>query len=307
MEGWMNDEQGTGSQGPFEEKAVEFLRKELSKATPTNRGRIIEKFVLAALGSIPWVGGFISAAVSYKTEEGSVRTDNLQTQWLEEHAKKIDKLMKDLQDIVGRFESLGPQIDERIQSEEYLGLVRRAFRTWDNADTDEKRKYAANVVTNAAGTRVCSDDVVRLFIDWLDTYHEAHFAVIRQIYKQPSSTRFEIWDSIYGELPREDSAEADLYRLLIRDLSTGGVVRQDRETNQHGQFLRKKPTRRRGTLPATVESSFEETKPYVLTGLGEQFVHYTMNEVVKRIGGSSTSAEDAAAEGVAADGTPPRG
>ena len=32
-----------------------------------------------------------------------------------------------------------------------------------------------------------------------------------------------------------------------------------------------------------MESAFEETKPYVLTGLGEQFVHYTMNEVVKRI------------------------
>jgi hypothetical protein len=32
-----------------------------------------------------------------------------------------------------------------------------------------------------------------------------------------------------------------------------------------------------------MESAFEETKPYVLTELGRQFVHYTMNEVVKRI------------------------
>lgn len=35
-----------------------------------------------------------------------------------------------------------------------------------------------------------------------------------------------------------------------------------------------------------MESSFEDTKPYVLTALGQQFVHYTMNEVVPRIGGS---------------------
>ena len=74
---------------------------------------------------------------------------------------------------------MGASIDERIQSEEYLGLVRKAFRTWDEADTDEKRHYAANIVTNSAGTRVCSDDVVRLFLDWLELYHEAHFAVIR--------------------------------------------------------------------------------------------------------------------------------
>jgi hypothetical protein len=234
--------------------------------------------------SIPWAGGFISAAVSLKTEEGSIRTNTLQTQWLEEHARKIDQLMHDLQEIANRFESLGTQIDERIQSEEYLGLVRRAFRAWDRADTDEKRKYVRNIVSNAAGTKLCSDDVVRLFVDWLDLYHEAHFAVIRQIYNHPGSTRFEIWDSIHGELPREDSAEADLFRLLIRDLSTGGVIRQERETNVRGQFMRRRPARRMGALPSTMESAFEETKPYVLTGLGQQFVHYTMNEVVPRIG-----------------------
>jgi hypothetical protein len=268
----------------FEQKAIEFIRAELAAVAPTDRRRIIEKFILAALGSIPWVGGFLSAAVNYKTEEGSVRTDTLQTQWLEEHARKIDQLMLALKEIVERFENLGSQIDERVQSEEYLALVRRAFRTWDRADTEEKRKFASNLVSNAAGTRLCSDDVVRLFIDWLDLYHEAHFAVIREIYKSPGASRFEIWDAIYGELPREDSAEADLYRLLVRDLSMGGVVRQERETNMHGQFLRKKTPKRKGSTLATMESAFEETKPYLLTELGKQFVHYTMNEVVPRIG-----------------------
>jgi hypothetical protein len=32
-----------------------------------------------------------------------------------------------------------------------------------------------------------------------------------------------------------------------------------------------------------MESAFEDSKPYVLTELGKQFVHYTMNEVVTRI------------------------
>lgn len=267
----------------FEQRAIEFIKAELAQAAPSNRRRILEKFVLAALGSIPWVGGFISAAVSYKTEEGTVRTDNLQSQWLAEHADKIGALMSSLEEISERLNALGPEIEERIESEEYLTLVRAAFRTWDQADTDEKRKYVGNVVSNAAGSRICSDDVVRLFIDWLDVYHEAHLAVIRHIFQNPGCTRFEIWDGIHGVLPREDSAEADLFRLLVRDLSTGGVVRQDRATNQQGQFLRKTPVRK-GSLPPTVESAFEDTKPYVLTGLGRQFVHYTMNEVVPRIG-----------------------
>jgi hypothetical protein len=272
-----------GAEANFEEQAVTFIRTQLAKAAPSNRRRLIEKFVLAALGSIPWVGGFLSAAAGYKMEQGSVRTDSLQTQWLEEHARKIAQLMLTLREVTDRFEDLGPTIDARIQSEEYLALVRRAFRTWDRADTEEKRAYVRNLVSNAAGTRLCSDDVVRLFVDWLDLYHEAHFAVIREIYKSPGTSRFMIWDAIYGELPREDSAEADLYRMLIRDLSTGGVIRQARETNEYGQFLRRKVPSRKGRASATMESAFEETKPYVLTELGRQFVHYTMNEVVPRL------------------------
>jgi len=112
-----------------------------------------------------------------------------------------------------------------------IALVRHSFQTWDRAATDEKRKYVSNLISNAAGTRLCSDDVIRLFIDWLNLYNEAHFHVIQEVFKNPGSTRYEIWTSIYGEtLPRDNSPEADLYKLLIRDLSTGGVVRQERDT-----------------------------------------------------------------------------
>lgn len=243
---------------------------------------------MAALGSIPWVGGYISAAASLKFEESDIRQDDLRTQWLEEHQRKIEQLYATLGEIAKRFESLGDSIEERIQSEEYLGLVRRAFRAWDKADTEEKRQYVANLVSNAAGTRLCSDDVVRLFVDWLDSYHEAHFAVIREIYRNPESTRYEIWTSLYGALPREDSAEADLFRLLIRDLSTGGVIRQDRETNEVGQFRKRRSAPGSSVRSGVLESSFEDTKPYVLTELGKQFVHYTMNEVVPRLEAESS-------------------
>lgn len=265
---------------------IEKLREELAKSEPTRKKRVIEKFILAALGSIPWIGGFLSAAASYKAEDGSIKQNNLQTQWLEEHQEKLRALRATLEEIQHRFEALGDTIDERIQSEEYLGLVRKAFLAWDEADTDEKRRYAANIVTNSAGTRVCSDDVVRLFLDWLELYHESHFAVIREIFSNPGATRFDIWSELYGEPPREDSAEADLFKFLIRDLSTGGVIRQERDVNQMGQFVRKKPRHtRKGTAPTTMESAFEDSKPYVLTELGKQFVHYTMNEVVTRITG----------------------
>ena len=110
-----------------EDQALAVLREELAKTSASNRRRLIEKFTLAALGSIPWVGGFISAAASMKTEERGIKKDNLQTQWLEEHTKKMEKLGGALADVTARFESLGEKIDERIQSEDYLSLVRHAF------------------------------------------------------------------------------------------------------------------------------------------------------------------------------------
>jgi hypothetical protein len=245
---------------------------------------------MAAIGSVPWVGGFLAAAASIPGDEAEAQKDHLRSQWLDEHQTKLGNLRATLDEVSDRFEKLGPAIEERVQSPEYLSLVRQAFRAWDRAETDDKRQYVGNLLANAAGTRVCSDDVVRLFIAWLDLYHESHFAVIREIYKNPGSTRFDIWSELYGDPPREDSAEADLYRLLIRDLSTGGVIRQARDTNEAGQFLRRRPVRRRGPAPATMESAFEDSKQYLLTELGKQFVHYTMNEVVPRLGPSGPGA-----------------
>lgn len=271
-------------QNPLDGVAIASIRAELAKGQSPRWRRILQKFFMAAIGSIPWVGGFLSTAASIPADEASIRDDDLRTQWLEEHQRKLNQLHGTLDDISQRFENLGPGIEERVQSEEYLALVRQAFRAWDRAETDEKRHYIANLLANSAGTRLCTDDVVRLFIAWLDAYHEAHFKVVREIFRHPGISRYDIWDHIYGETPREDSAEADLYRLLIRDLSTGGVIRQCRVTNSAGQFLRKRPVPK-GSGSATTESAFEETKPYELTELGKQFVHYTMNEVVPRLGG----------------------
>jgi len=262
---------------------IERIRTELAEGQPSRKRRIVERFLLAAIGSVPWIGGFLSAAAAIPGDEQNQHAASLRTLWLEAHQEKIGLLGNTLSEIETRFEKLGPEVEERIQSEEYLTLVRQAFRTWDESETQEKRRYTANLITNAAGTRLCSDDVVRLFIDWLELYHEAHLAVIRNIYDNPGTTRFEIWTDLYGATPREDSAEADLFKLLIRDLSTGGVIRQERDTNALGQFVRKRPVRSRGAALTTMESAFEDTKPYVLTELGKQFVHYTMNEVVVRI------------------------
>jgi hypothetical protein len=251
----------------------------------TNRRQQIDRFVLAALSSIPWVGGVLGASAALDAEAEQGRVNALHKQWLEEHKRKLGELAEDLQEVIERIGRLGTTAEVRLESELYLGIVRKGFRVWDSADTREKREYIRRLVGNSAGTTICSDDVVRLFIEWIEYYHEVHFAVIRDVYKNPTATRAATWERLYGGRVREDSAEADLFRLVVHDLSTGRVIRQHREKTADGEFIRKtKQYVPKGNASRTMKSSFDDIEEYELTELGGQFVHYVMTDIVPRIG-----------------------
>lgn len=245
-----------------------------------------ERFVLAILGVIPWVGSILSATLSATAnlagEIDQEKNDELLRLWVKEHQEKIKELGLTIQEILSRLDGFGEEIQERIQSPQYLSLVRKAFSSWDQAESEEKRQMLKKLIINSGAIKLCPDDLIRLFINWINQYHEAHFAVIKEIYRNPGITRAQIWDNIHGERPREDSSEADLFKLLVSDLSIGRVVRQERETNAYGQFIKRGSHGSRGSS-GVMESAFEETKPYVLTELGKKFVHYVMEDVVPQI------------------------
>jgi hypothetical protein len=217
------------------------------------------------------------------------RANEMVAKWLDEHREKIELLGRAIEQIADRLDSFGAEmaseVHRRLNDDQYLVLVRQGFGIWDRANSTAKRDYIRRCLANAAATRICSDDVVRLFLSWIDKYDDTHFAVIRALYHHRGATRAYIWEHVHGEEVREDSAEADLFKLLIFDLNTGRVLRQVRDKNLQGQFL---PRRRLSSRPQTtvLESAFENTKPYELTELGSQFVHYVMEEVAPRIEGT---------------------
>ena len=111
-----------------------------------------------------------------------------------------------------------------------------------------------------------------------------HFHVIGAVYNTKGISRGEIWRRIGKEPAREDSAEADLFKLLIRDLSMGGIIRQHRETDYYGNFVKKAPKRiGKGSASSIMKSAFDQEELYELTELGQQFVHYAMTELSTRI------------------------
>lgn len=256
-------------------------------ASESSRKRAMRKLGMAALSAIPWAGPFVVAGIELACGDGKI--DELQRQWLEAHREKLEQLQDTLLQIAKRLEGFGDEIDARIEDPKFLSLVEKAFQNWDRATTDEKRGYIRRLIANAAASDLCSDDLVRMFLDWIDRYDETHFRVIEAVFNTNGITRRDIWQKLQREIPRDDSSEADIFKLLMDDLALGHVLRQKRQVTPGGKFLKKSLGRKaaavRGTARSdTMKSPFDGVDPYELTAAGKQFVHYVMDEVAPQLG-----------------------
>ena len=261
------------------------IRREMESALKGGAGPGFARFALACLGGIPFAGGAFGGAAGAWAEREQARLNKLFEAWLKLQEEELKEIGITLVEVMSRLDANDPVVQERTESPEYLSLVRKCFRDWSAAESEEKRKYVRNLLTNAAACRLTSDDIVKLFVQWINDYSESHFAVIRDVYQNPRATRRSTWQRIHGANVREDSAEADLFKLLYRDLSTGGIVRIHRPTDGAGNFLKKSTKGKRlgQSKSRVMKSAFDGDSPYELTKLGQQFVHYTMNEIVPKL------------------------
>jgi hypothetical protein len=235
-------------------------------------------------GLIPFAGGLLAAAASAWSENEQHKINDFLHHWIQMLAAEMREKQQTILEILSRIDMRDEETAKRVESPAYQTLMRKAFRDWSGAESEAKRTMVRNLLVNAAGSRVASDDVVKLFLDWLDTYSEFHFEVIGAIYNNAGITRGGVWRKLGRPVVREDSSEADLFRLLFRDLSTGGIVRQHRETTYAGDFIAKRAARppQKGESK-TMKSAFDNEEQYELTALGEQFVHYAMTEVPPKL------------------------
>ena len=124
-----------------------------------------------------------------------------------------------------------------------------------------------------------------MFINWIGEYSELHFQVIAKIYQAQARgiSRGLVWTTLNRVAARENSADADLYRLLFRDLSMGGIIRQHREMTYGGQFVAKTTKRSIPGAPKAMVSAFDLEEQYELAELGSQFVHYAMTDLLLKV------------------------
>jgi len=251
---------------------------------------MIARFLLSCLSAIPAVGGAIGGAGGVWSEKEQGRVNELFMAWLKLQEDELKEIGQTLFEVIIRLDKEDPEVIKRIESQEYLSLIRKAFRDWAAAESEEKRVLIRNLLSNAGAARqLSSDDVIRLFIDWISRYSEAHFAIVRAVYNNIGITRQGIWTKIHGESVREDSADADLFKLLVSDLSQGHIIRQHREVDYYGNFVKQPRAKTSGSSSSQYTSAFDDDKQYELTELGTQFVHYTMNEIVPKLSAGDTN------------------
>lgn len=261
----------------------ENIKKELEDALNSGSGSKISRFALSVVsGLIPFAGGALGGGASIWSEREQEYINSLFSKWLKMQEDEIKEIGQTMFEVMVRIDQNDERTRERIQSQEYLSLVKKCFRDWSAAESETKRGFIRNLLSNAASCTLATDDVIRLFIEWIDNYSETHFKVISTIYKSKEITRLSIWQKIYGENVREDSPEADLFKLVIHDLSLGHIIRQHRQTDYNGRFI-KPQTKKPQTQSNIYKSAFDDVELYELTNLGRQFVHYTMNEIVPKI------------------------
>ncbi|WP_444936032.1 hypothetical protein ACJJIW_18635 [Microbulbifer sp. JMSA004] len=261
------------------EGVAERKRPESRKVSKVTRGTLS-----AVGGAIPIAGGVFSAIAGAWSEHEQDKVNRFFEHWVRMLEDELKEKEETIIEIMGRLDLQDQAISERVESCSYQSLVKKTFRAWSCAESEEKREYVRNILANAASCQVSSDDVVRMFIDWINIYSEMHFQVIGAIYNNGGITRGQIWRKIGKGQVREDSADADLYKLLFRDLSTGSIIRQHKERDRMGNFITKTSQRRpKGSGPKPSVSAFDESEGYELTALGQQFIHYAMTDLPMRI------------------------
>jgi hypothetical protein len=157
-----------------------------------------------AAGAIPFAGGLLAAAAGAWSERDQKRVNDFLHHWTQMLAAEMKEKQQTILEITARLDMHDEEIAKRVESTQYQALLRKAFRDWAGTESEEKRIYVRNILTNAAASDIASFDVVKLFLEWIRDYSEYHFAVVTAIYNSAGITRGGVWRKLGRVTVREN-------------------------------------------------------------------------------------------------------
>ena len=155
-------------------------------------GKISRGALQVAAGAMPFVGGAFSALASAWSDAEQAKANRFFEHWIQMLKDEIKKKEQTIIEIMARLDLADENITRRIESPEFQSLIRKIFREWSGAESEEKRIYIRNILANAASASLASDDVIRMFISLINLYSEMHFQVIGAIFKAQFASRMHL-------------------------------------------------------------------------------------------------------------------
>lgn len=135
----------------------------LPEVPKSNKKNKAIRGALSVAGATPFVGGILSAAADAWSERQQEHVNQMLDQWLQHFEQELREKGQTVLEIMARLDIHEEQIRDRVGSEEFQFLVKKAFQNWSRIDTNYKRIKVRNLLSNASATDLISDDAVRLF------------------------------------------------------------------------------------------------------------------------------------------------
>ena len=188
----------------------------------------------AAGGAIPFAGGLLFAAAGVWSDTEQARAMETLRAWIKMLEDELQEKQLTILDIIARLDMHDEQINERVKSIEISRFSRRRSGVGRDREHQEAGIYPEDSTNAAAPIRLVSDDVVSpLSIGYRITRSSISPSLASYINAQalPAPKSGTTWVKVRSE---KTWPEADLFKLLVRDLSTGGIIRQHREPTKQG-------------------------------------------------------------------------
>jgi hypothetical protein len=114
--------------------------------------KIIRGALQVVGGAVPFAGGLFSAAAGAWSENEQERVNKFFRQWIKMLEDEIREKERTILEIMSRLDIHDEEIAKRIESKEYQSLLKKTFREWSGAESEDKRTYIRNILANAAAS-----------------------------------------------------------------------------------------------------------------------------------------------------------
>ena len=166
----------------------------MDNANPSSTSDEVTSNVVPSRSTNPSrLGSLLPAVSGAWSQNEQMKMNRFFAQWMKMIEDEIREKEATVIEIMARLNMQDEIVARRVESKEYQSLVKKTFREWSGAESESKRVLIRNILSNAACSSVSSDDVVRMFIDWINDYSELRVQVIGAIYNAESMTRGGVW------------------------------------------------------------------------------------------------------------------